>query len=109
MGNKNFTIIIKIISYINKINQYAASVEKSDFLADTKLVDACVFNLLQIGELANRFDESFRKNYENVPWHKMRGLRNRIVHDYEGVNIELVWDIIKNDLSVLQKQLEEIK
>jgi len=108
MNNKNVIIVMKITSYIDKIALYLSDIDKPSFLSDTKLIEACVFNLLQIGELANRIDESFQQNYDNIPWHKIRGLRNRLVHDYEGVNLELVWDVVKHDLDALRKQLESI-
>ena len=108
MSSKNDILIRKIIAYIDKINAYLVDIDKSAFLADTKLTEACVFNLLQIGELANRFDEDFRQTHKNIPWHKVRGLRNKLAHEYEGVNIGLVWDILKNDLNPLRQQFENI-
>ena len=108
MDNKNVIIVMKIMAYIDKIDLYIANVDKSAFLSDTKLIEACVFNLLQIGELANRVGENFQHTHPDIPWHKMRGLRNRLVHDYEGVNLELVWDVVKSDLETLRKQLANI-
>jgi len=108
MDNKNTIIVMKVIAYIDKITSYIADIDKSTFLSDTKLIEACVFNLLQIGELSNRVSEEFQQKHNSIPWHKMRGLRNRLVHDYEGVNLELVWDVVKGDLGVLRTQLENI-
>jgi len=108
MKNRNYILISKIIGYIDKINDYSTNIDKSDFLNDSKLIEACVFNLLQIGELTSRLNEDFRSNHTEVPWQKIRGLRNRLVHDYEGVNLELVWDIIDNDLNSLCNQLISI-
>jgi len=108
MDNKNVVLVMKITSYIDKIALYLSDIDKSTFLLDTKLIEACVFNLMQIGEFANRVDENFQQIHKNIPWHKMRGLRNRLVHDYEGVNLELVWDVVKHDLNALRKQLENI-
>lgn len=79
-----------------------------DFESDTQLAEACVFNLSQIGEYANRFNEDFLEMYSEIPWYQIRGLRNRIVHDYEGVNLSLVWDIIQEDLPDLYTKLEQI-
>ena len=74
-------------------------------MVNSQLIEACVFNFLQMGELAGRIDENFKKSHSDIPWHKLRGLRNRLVHDYEGVNIELIWDIISNDLGDLLSHL----
>ena len=71
-------------------------------------MEACVFNLSQIGELANKIDKDFEENNPSIPWRVMYGLRNKIVHDYEGVNLVLIWDIVKEDLPELNNQLEEL-
>ena len=55
------------------------------------MVEACVFNLSQISELASKLDDDFVNKYPEIPWLKMRGLRNRIVHDYEGVNLKSLY------------------
>lgn len=69
------------------------------------LVEACVFNLGQIGELVRHLDNDFMNQHSRIPWAQMRGLRNRIIHDYEGVNLVLVWDIIKYDIPDLREEL----
>ncbi|MCL1911486.1 MAG: DUF86 domain-containing protein [Leptospirales bacterium] len=61
-----------------------------------------------MGELTGKIDKQFRDIYFDIPWNKIRGLRNRIVHDYEGVKLEIIWDIVKNDLPVLREQLKNL-
>lgn len=72
------------------------------------LTDGCVFNLSQLGELATKIDADFMEDHNEIPWKQMRGLRNKIVHDYEGVNLFLVWEIISEDLPELKEMLENI-
>ena len=72
-------------------------------------MEACVFNLSQIGELANRLDSEFTEAHSDIPWKQLYGLRNRIVHDYDGVNLSLVWEIVNDDLYELFKKLQSIK
>ena len=105
MADKNLIIAEKLVGHIDKITLYIDGLERAAFLADTKVVEACVFNLLQMGELAGRLDEGFRNAHADIPWLKIRGLRNKIAHDYEGVRLEIIWDIAKDDLSVLRGQL----
>ena len=69
------------------------------------LIEACVFNLSQLGELANKIDEEYEKAHSDIPWRQIYGLRNRIIHDYEGINLKLIWEIIKDDLPDLVTQL----
>ena len=71
-------------------------------------MEACVCNLSQIGELANRVEAAFAESHPQVPWRLLYGLRNRIVHDYEGVNLQLIWEIIQDDLPDLRDELLKI-
>ncbi len=105
---KNKIIVEKIIKYISKVIDYTKNTEYVDFINNSILVEACVFNLSQIGELANKIDKEFEENNPSIPWRVLYGLRNKIVHDYEGVNLILIWDIVKADLPELINQLEEL-
>ncbi len=105
---KNEMIVRKLSAYAEKITVYCEGVTYEQFCADSKLAEACVFNLGQIGELANRVDDTFAKAHPEIPWRNIYGLRNRIIHDYEGVNFLLIWQIIRDDLPVLKEQLNRI-
>lgn len=102
---KNQKIILKIINYIDSILKYTNSADYGEFRNNTMMVEACVFNLSQIGELVNKLDKEYVSKYPEIPWFKMRGLRNRIVHDYEGVNLNLIWEVIDMDIKILREQL----
>lgn len=105
---KNQKIILKIINHINSILKYTEDVNYTTFKNDSMMVEACVFNLSQIGELVNKLDKDYIESNPNIPWFKVRGLRNKIVHDYEGVNLKLIWEIINKDIEVLKDQLKEL-
>lgn len=105
---KNKLIVEKILKYISKVLTYTKDTEYDEFINNSILVEACVFNLSQIGELANRIDKEFEESNPSIPWRVMYGLRNKIVHDYEGVNLVLIWDIVKEDLPELNIQLVEL-
>ena len=102
---KNQKIIHKIINYIDSILKYTKDVNYNEFENNSMMVEACVFNLSQIGELVCKLDEEYIASYSEIPWFKIRGLRNRIVHDYEGVNLNLIWEIISMDIKSLKDQL----
>lgn len=105
---KHKTIVEKILKYVSKIIDYTNGIEYDAFVKNSILVEACVFNLSQIGELANKIDKDFEENNAQIPWRVLYGLRNKIVHDYEGVNLVLIWDIVKEDLPELKSQLDEL-
>jgi len=79
-----------------------------EFFDDDKTLDAVIRNFEIIGEAANRMPEEIRDIYVEVNWHRIRGFRNRIVHDYMGIDYEIVWEIIVNDLDDLQEQIQNI-
>lgn len=105
---RNSIIVEKLITYTDKILSYCDGMDYEAFSRDSKLVEACVFNLSQMGELANRVDDDFSKAHPEIPWRYIYGLRNRIVHDYEGVNLQLIWEIIEDDLAPLRQNLKKI-
>lgn len=71
-------------------------------------VEACVFNLMQIGELTHKsLTEKTKKEISSIPWEQLYGMRNRIVHGYEGVKMKIVWDTIKYDLPDLKEEIEK--
>ena len=106
---RNEIIVNKLLAYAEKISRYCEGYSYDEFVADTKLVEACVFNLSQMGELCKSVDADYVQKHPQVPWNEMYGLRNRIVHDYEGVNMLLVWEIISDDIPPLSSMLRELQ
>ncbi len=105
---RNEVILQKLYSYSEKLMNYCQGYTYESFSEDTKLVEACVFNLSQMGELCRIVDTAFAGCHPEIPWREMNGLRNRIVHDYEGVNLRLVWEIISGDIPDLRNILKEL-
>ena len=105
---KNETVVQKLTAYAEKVIGYCEGVSYDQFTADSKLAEACVFHLSPMGELANRLDDAFAKAHPEIPWRYIYGLRNRIVHDYEGVNLLLIWEIIHDDLPIMRDNLRKI-
>ena len=106
---KSNVIISKILEYTDKILKYSANMSYEDFVENEMVMEACVFNLSQIGELANKLDDEYKQNHKEIAWSQIYGLRNRIVHDYEGVNLKLVWEIIAGDLPELRDELQKLR
>ena len=105
---RNNIIIQKLLAYTNKILGYCDGLSYEQFCDNSLLVEACVFNLSQMGELAHKADEEYTQVHKEIPWRYLYGLRNRIVHDYEGVNLQLIWEIISDDLNPLRDELKKI-
>lgn len=105
---KNKQIFTKMIKYIDNVFMYTEGIAYEEFKNNTMLVDACVFNLSQIGELVKNVDKEITDSYPHIPWRQMYGLRNRIVHDYEGINLKLVWEVITLNLEDLKQEILKI-
>ncbi len=93
---------------ITKIKAYTKGMSFEMFQNDDKTIDAVIRNFEIIGEAANRIPDELKDKFNEVNWHRIRGFRNRIVHDYMGVDLEIIWQIIEKNLDELQKQIEEI-
>ncbi len=91
-----------------KIKKYTFGYSIEEFLEDDKTLDAVARNFEIIGEAANRIHEELRYKHNEIEWTKLRGFRNRIIHEYFGVDYEIVWTIIEEDLDELIFQLERV-
>ncbi|OAA24445.1 DUF86 domain-containing protein [Kosmotoga sp. DU53] len=102
-------LIEDIIEAINRIMIYIDNLTYNEFLDDLKTQDAVVRNIEIIGEAAKMIPLHIRQKYSRIPWKEIAGTRDKLIHDYFGVNFDIVWAIIKNDLPELRKQIESIK
>ncbi len=101
-------VIEKIKKYAIQTMQFADNQDFLSFNNDAKTTAACVFNLGQIGELTSKLSDDFMDKTGNIPWRKMKSMRNRIVHDYEGVQLTIVWDVITEFLPTLINDIDNL-
>lgn len=98
-------LIQDIIESAEKILEYTNGINYDEFKADSMRVDAVIRNFEIIGEAANRLPDEIKDNITEIDWHKIRGFRNRIAHDYMGINYFIVWQIKEEFLPYLINQL----
>ena len=108
MKDKEYMSIKKMIEYIDKAIKYTKDYSFKEFISNEEKIDATVFSISQIGELVKNISEETMSRYDNIEWVVIKNLRNKIVHDYEGINLNLIWDIIKNDVVKLREDLLKI-
>jgi uncharacterized protein with HEPN domain len=106
MSSRTTSLLISdILESIDKIYQYTKGMDMDQFCADDKTIDAVIRNFEIIGEAANRIPESVKEEHPDLDWHRIRGFRNRIVHDYMGIDFQLVWRIKEQYLPLLKQQI----
>lgn len=107
---RNVLIYINdIIESIDIIFTYIDNLSESQFYNNIEKQDAVLRRLEIIGEAVKGIPTDFRASYPDIPWSKIAGLRDVLIHDYFGVKIERIWKVINDDLVVLRKQIEEVK
>lgn len=109
MDNKDRQVLEKIYKHIVSVLEYCEDCQDLKmFQMNSMRVEACVFNLMQIGELAKvSMTDEFKEKVKTIPWKQLYGMRNRIVHGYSGVNMNIVWDTIQEDLPLLKAEIEK--
>jgi len=102
-----------ILESIDAIEEYVQLTTEEQFYRNRQVQDAVLRRLEIIGEVVKHLDEDFRNRYPEIPWKKIAGLRNVLIHEYFGVNLKRVWRFIKIDLVELKPQVlriwEELK
>ena len=110
MKNKEIVILNKVIKYCLDIEylmkKYEYDFEK--YQNDISFQYACNMCIIQIGELVGRLPDNFMGEHKNIPWHAIKSMRNLHAHDYENVDLEIVWNTLIEDIPFLKKQLEDI-
>ena len=109
MSKRDTLLLLEdMLQSAQKIKRYVTDLDFDSFLSDEKTMDAVVRNFEIIGEAANRVDPDFRDSNPEVEWKRIRGFRNRIVHEYFGIDYEIVWQIIDEYLEELIDWLDTI-
>ena len=107
MTARDRIILQKMVGYAADAQEYVSNMNFESFMADKKTVSACAFAIGQIGELASNISEETQQSNDGIPWRSIRGMRNKIVHDYEHVDSAVLWGTITKSLPDLIRQLDE--
>lgn len=102
-------LVSDILESGRKILDYTAGMDFDSFTKDEKTIDAVIRNFQIIGEAANRLPDEFREQHSEVDWYRNRGFRNRIIHHYFGIDLEIVWHIRETYLPGMIATFEAIQ
>ena len=106
---KDPSIFLKhILESIDAIEEYLEQVDEEKFYTSREKQDLIIRRLEIIGEAAKNIPEDFRKQHDNIPWKKMAGMRDVIIHQYFGINYKIVWDTVAKTLPLLKKQIMQV-
>jgi len=109
MSKKTYRVYLDDISTsVERIKAYTKNLSKEDFSKDQKTIDAVVRNIEILGEAARNIPEDFKEEYPKVPWSKMISMRNKVIHEYSGIDLDILWQTIEDDLQGLEDQLKEL-
>ncbi len=109
MSKRNSKLLVEdILESAQKILDYTKDLNFNEFISDSKTIDAVIRNFEIIGEAGNKLPEDFKDQYPAIDWHRIRGFRNRIVHEYFGIDYSIIWQIKETFLPDLILQLKQL-
>ena len=97
-----------IYESILAIQEYLEGMDKEAFLANREKQDAVLRRLAVIGEAVKKLAAEFREQHPHIPWKDIAGTRDVVVHDYDGVNLHIIWNIVRNELPPLAEKLRPL-
>jgi uncharacterized protein with HEPN domain len=110
MSDRPVAVLVEdMLERIDRVARYTSGLDRDAFVRDDKTIDAVVRSLEVIGEAARRLPAEFKAGHDEIPWHRVAGLRNRIVHAYFDVDVELVWRIVSSELPRLKAALTMLR
>ncbi|MBS1602909.1 MAG: DUF86 domain-containing protein [Bacteroidetes bacterium] len=98
-----------ILRCIEHIETYTANLSFDEFSNNFMVIEACLYNIQIIGEAVSRLADDVKDSNPQIPWILIKGMRNRLIHEYFGTDLPLVWNTIKNDLPCFTQELKVIQ
>jgi uncharacterized protein with HEPN domain len=94
-----------ILDSIYQIEEYTEGLNKEEFLATRLVQDGTIRQIEIIGEAIKNVSEPLKEKYSHIPWKEIAGMRDKLIHNYFGVDIDAVWDVVKKDIPILKGEI----
>lgn len=109
MSERIPSIIIKdLLRCIEHVQSYTINLDLDAFSSNYMVVEACLYNIQVIGEAVSHLPEDIKLNESAIPWNLIKGMRNRLIHQYFGTDLPIVWNVINKELPSLKTEFERI-
>lgn len=108
MPNPDVVLLGHMLEAVHRIGAYLEGVVEQEFWRDTEKQDAVLRQLQVLGEAARKVSAALRDAHPEVPWHQIAGMRNKVVHEYFVVDLEVVWETALVDIPAIRPALERI-
>ncbi|MCK5299965.1 MAG: DUF86 domain-containing protein [Candidatus Aenigmarchaeota archaeon] len=108
MKKDDSVFISHILDSIQKIEEFTENVSKEDFFDSVLLQDAIMRRIEIIGEASKNVSDSLKSKYPEIPWTEMARTRDKLIHGYFGIDLDLTWDIVEEDISELKDKIKVI-
>lgn len=107
--SRNYNLYLQdIVEAADRIASYIEGMTRSAFEMDQMRIDAVIRNLQIIGEAVKKIPETIRGAYPSIPWHEIAALRNRVIHVYFNVDLNVTWNVVQFELPILKTQIQQI-
>jgi len=104
----DLAFIEHILLCIDKIQEYTKNLTAQEFNNSELIQDAVIRNIEIIGEATKKVSKDLKSQYREIPWKEMSGMRDKLIHDYFGVDVDVVWKTVNEDIPYLKSLIENI-
>ncbi|MDK2371813.1 MAG: DUF86 domain-containing protein [Candidatus Korarchaeota archaeon] len=100
--------ILDILTSIDEIEEFTEGMDFEEFIGDRKTINAVIRSLEVMGEAAKKIPRKIREKYPDIPWKYLVGMRDKLIHEYHGVDLGIVWEVVKTEIPPLRPRFERI-